>query len=37
MCIPGCGLETDEDDIDMPTDCPWRAAVNAPKWQAGEP
>ncbi len=31
-CIPGCTLQTDEDDIEVPSSCPWPAVVNAPKW-----
>lgn len=32
MCIPGCRLETDEDDIETPSRRPWPVAENAPKW-----
>ncbi len=37
MCVPGCTLTTDEDDIDPPVNCPWPASVNAPKWTEAEP
>ena len=33
MCLPGCRLTTDEDDIEVPTSCPFPLGENAPKWE----
>ena len=32
-CVPGCRLETDEDDIVAPVACPFPVGENAPKWE----
>ena len=32
ICVPGCTLQTDEDEIEVPSGCLWPAAVNAPTW-----
>jgi hypothetical protein len=36
MCAPGCTLQTDEDEIEVPSGCPWPAAVNAPRWREAD-
>ena len=36
MSLPGRRLETDEDDIDLPTLCPWYLGENSPKWTEAE-
>jgi len=33
MCLPGCRLSTDEDDIEPPHRCPWPEVETASKWQ----
>jgi hypothetical protein len=33
MCSPGCRLETDEDDVELPHAYPFPVGENAPKWQ----
>ncbi len=37
MCLPGCTLTTDEDEIEVPSACPWPASVNAPTWTEAGP
>lgn len=32
MCLPGCRLSTDEDDIELPDACPWSRGESTPKW-----